>query len=458
MMELFEVQQEAMKKANKRPGFGYLLEQGLGKTGLTLTEFNELRNAKKIDTLIVMCPNSLKNNWVDEARKWLPVATTGVWPEFDPRKHPDKIPDIFIINYEAIISSGFDAAMKMLQGGRCMVALDESTRIKNHSAQTTKKALLLAKYAPVRRILTGTPMVQNVMDLWPQLRFIGELDGVNPFAFRNHFAVMGGYMGKQVVGHKNEAELQELLEGCSFRAKKRNWLKDLPEKMPPVTRDVQMTPEQLNVYKEMKEDFYTLIQKNEISASQAIVQMERLSQISRGFLYNENHEALELVEPSKNPCIVELLNILDGTEGKVIIFTVHKYTTDLLRRVLPNAAYLVKQEDLVKNNTSTEAQRDRFNNDPKCREIVCQLSVGSHGHTLLGGKNEDRCYTTIFFENSYSLEKRLQAEDRNHRIGQDRGVSYFDISASPIDRKVIKALQSKNDVVKSIIDAVREHK
>lgn len=449
-MELFAVQTEAMNRAEGRAGYGYLLEQGLGKTGLTITEFKKLRAAKKIDALVVMCPNSIKGNWADEIKLWLgPDTKVVVWPE-----KPQADTDVFIVNYEASISSGFDVILQFLQGRRCMLALDESTRIKSHTAQTTKKALLLAKYAPVRRILTGTPMVQNVMDLWAQLRFIGELDGVNPYAFRNHYAVLGGYMGKQVVGHKNEAELHVLLDGCSFRAKKQDWLKDLPEKLPSVTRDVTMSEEQMTVYKEMKDEFFTLVQKNEISASQAITQMERLAQISRGFLYDENGKALELVKPEANPCVRELLNIIEQSHGKIIIFTVHRYTTRLLRNVLPNAAFIVGKDDYAGEST-VEEQRDRFNKDKRCREIICQLSVGSHGHTLLGGPGDDRCATTIFFENSYSLEKRLQAEDRNHRIGQDRGVSYFDIAASPIDRKVIAALQRKQNVVAAIIDAVK---
>lgn len=458
-MQLFAAQQTAIEKADYRPGFGFLLEQGLGKTGLALTEFNDLKSKNKADLMIVVCPNSLKNNWEEEIKKWLEQPIVGVWPQWDPRKEKAHIEaiDVFIINYEALLGQGFEATKLLLENNRVYMALDESTRIKNHAAQTTKKLLTLSKLAVYRRILTGTPMVQNVMDLWPQLRFIGELDGINPFAFRNHFAVMGGYMGKQVVGCKNEAELQRLLDGCSFRAKKKDWLKDLPEKLPPVTRDVQMTPEQLQVYKEMKEDFYTLVQKNEISASQAIVQMERLSQISRGFLYDENHKILELVEPERNPCVKELFNILEESEGKVIIFALHDYAIRLLRKVLPQAAFIVKDQDLRQMNTTVEEQRERFNKDNKCRHIISQLSVGSHGHTLLGGPGDDRCATTVFFENSYSLEKRLQAEDRNHRIGQDRGVSYFDIAASPIDRKVIRALQNKQDVVKSIIDAVRTY-
>lgn len=458
MRELFAVQKEARKKADGRMGYAYFLEQGLGKTGTAITEFKDLHKAKKVDLLFVACPNSLKKTWEEEVSIWTEFQAKS-WPAFDPRKSTDK-PQVFIMNYEALISSGFEAALKFLQSGRAMIVLDESTRIKSHTAQTTKKALLLAKYAPIRRILTGTPMSQNVMDLWPQLRFIGELEGVNPYAFRNHFAVLGGYMGKQIVGFKNESELHQLLDSCSFRALKSDWLKDLPEKMPPVTRDVVMSAEQQLVYNEMKEDFYTLLnKKTEISADQVITQMERLSQIGRGFLYDENHQAIELVKPESNPCIKELMSILEQTPGKVIIFTVHQYVTDLLRRVLPDAAFIISEKHMKPLNTTADEQKKRFNEDKRCRHIICQLSVASMGHTLLGGPGVDRCSTTVFFENSYKLLDRQQAEDRCHRIGQDRGCNYFDISSSPIDRKVIAALQRKDQIAKAIVDAVKaEHK
>lgn len=451
---LFAVQTEALARSNYRPGFAYFMEQGLGKTGTALWEFQTLKNEDKVDQLLVICPNSLKENWREETKLWLETEAK-IWPQYDLRKSKDT-PLIYIMNYEALLASGLEVAQNFLQLGRTMMVLDESSRIKSHAAQTTKKTLLLGKYAVYRRVLTGTPMTQNVMDLWPQLRFIGELDGVNPYAFRNHFAVLGGYMGKQVTGFKNETELHAILENCGFRAKKRDWLKDLPEKLPPVIRDITMSPDQKLVFDEMKNNFYTLVQKQEISASQVITQMEKLAQIGRGFLYDERGKAMELVKPEMNPAVIELHRILAETEGKAIIITVHEYCTTMLRKVLPEAAFIVKEDDLRIAGTNIEDQKAKFNRDPRCRQIICQISVGKFGHTLLGGPADDRCATTIFFENTYSLEARQQAEDRNHRIGQDKGVSYFDIAASVIDRKVIKALQRKENMAKAIIDAVKE--
>lgn len=455
---LFAVQTEARKRAAGRSGYAYFMEQGLGKTGTTITEYLDEKEAGRVDFLCVVCPNSLKSTWEEEIKEWTTELTVKTWPEYDPRKSREQ-PHVFLMNYEALIQTGFEAAMRFLQSGRVMLVLDESHRIKSHTAQTAKKALICTKYAKIRRVLTGTPLGQNVMDLWPQLRFIGELDGVNPFAFRNHFAVMGGYMGKQVTGYKNEAELHKLLDSCSFRALKKDWLKDLPEKLPPVTRDVQMTSEQLMTYQEMKEDFYTMVQRHEISADQVINQMERLAQIGRGFLYDETGKAIELVKPELNPCYKELQAIREQVLGKTIIITVHRYATMMLMDLMPDAAFIIKEGLMKERGTSVEEQKARFNNDPKCRDIIVQISVGALGHTLLGGPGDDRCSTTIFYENSYNLIDRKQGEDRNHRIGQDKGVSYFDLAASPIDRKVIKALQRKQEIVKAIIDAVKaEHR
>jgi len=451
-MELKAVQVEALKRASFRPGFGYFCEQGLMKTGTTVTEFDRIKKRNLADAMAVICPNTLKGNWKEEIKDvyGLPY-NVGVWPEYDPRKHKDA--DIFIINYEALLGQGYDALDKFVQSRRVYLVADETTRIKSHSAQTTKKCLLLQRYVPFTRALNGTPMTKSVMDLWPQLRFIGELNGVNPFAFRNHFAVMGGYMGKQVVGYKNETELHQLLDNCSFRALKKDWLLDLPEKLPPVIYDIAMTPEQKIVYDEMKEDFFTLVKRQEISASQVITQMERLSQISRGFLYDESGKAVELVSPEHNPAFKAALEIREQTLGKVILITFHEYVTDSMRKLLPNAAYIISQSRM--KDTTIEDQKKRFNNDPSCREIICQISAAAVGHTLLGGADNDRCATTIFLENTYNLWHRMQAEDRNHRQGQDKGVSYFDIAASPVDRKVIKALHTRKDIVAAIVDAVK---
>ena len=98
------------------------------------------------------------------------------------------------------------------------------------------------------------------------------------------------------------------------------------------------------------------------------------------------------------------------------------------------------------------AEKSAFNCTGGNKVLVSQLSVGGIGHTLTGGTGDSRCSSTVFFENSFSLGDRIQSEARNYRIGQDRAVVYYDLISSPIDRKVIKALQSKKDLVRALID------
>jgi SNF2 family DNA or RNA helicase len=104
-------------------------------------------------------------------------------------------------------------------------------------------------------------------------------------------------------------------------------------------------------------------------------------------------------------------------------------------------------------------QKARFNEDPACRIILLQCDAAKYGHTLLGGPGEDdRCRTMIFFENSYSADTRDQIEDRIHRRGQTgESVLYIDLSGSELDRSIVKALQRKDALYRSVFKNLRAH-
>jgi SNF2 family DNA or RNA helicase len=104
-----------------------------------------------------------------------------------------------------------------------------------------------------------------------------------------------------------------------------------------------------------------------------------------------------------------------------------------------------------------EEHKHRFNNDPDCRLILLQATAGKYGHTLIGGEPvNDRCSTTIFFENSYSLDTRSQIEDRNHRWGQlNDSVLYIDLCGTSMDRNVIQALQRKESIFQTVFSLIK---
>ena len=86
--------------------------------------------------------------------------------------------------------------------------------------------------------------------------------------------------------------------------------------------------------------------------------------------------------------------------------------------------------------------------------MIAQLTAGKYGHTLLGTKNMP-CHTTIFYENNYDLDARVQAEARNHRHGQNYPVTYVDLIGTQLDKKVVFALQKKQQMATAIVDAIK---
>lgn len=443
----YKVQAAALAKALGEPGFAYFLEMGLGKTAVALAEYKIGLDAGVYQNMAVLCPNSLKSNWKKEANELglgVPVYTW-VKNKFD--EPPAKGPGLFLMNYEALIHSG-PAALGVVMREPTYLVLDESVCIKNFNAKSTKQALSLSTMSAANRILTGKPRVQSVMDLWSQLRFIGLIRGMNPYQFRNRFAVMGGFMAKVVTGSKNEDELRELMDPASFVAFKSDWT-DLPPKLPPVTRQITMAEPQRRHYAAMEKDFVTDVNENKISAPMVISALMKLQQISSGFIFDEEGKAHRLVPVGSNPKIAEVLSIMEQTIGKTIIFAHFRPSVDMLVEALRpyNPVCLrggMKDEQI-------DATKMMFNEDSSCRAIVCQDNASKYGHTLLGRPGVDRCATVVFYENTYSLDTRSQAEDRPHRHGQDSPVSYIDLACSKTDLKAITSLQRKENVATAFL-------
>jgi len=444
------VQVEASLQGHEEDRFGYLLEMGLGKSALALNDFV----SSGIERLLIVCPNSVKETWREQVDRWIGNSDElSIWGSktYDHRKKWQ------VINYEALIAmNGGSAVHLFTKRGPFFLIVDESHRIKNPTATTSKAVRVLAQLAAKVRLLSGTPMTNSVMDLYPQGVALGEFKGMTAFQFRARFARMGGYLGKQVVGINpdNEDELRRRMARVSFRARKKDWL-DLPDALYSV-RNFEMTKEQFKVYREMSDEFITLVNDEEISADMVISQRMKMQQISRGFALKDGKVHHLFDDPEKNPAIRVAMETIEDCGGKIIVFTVHREAFNTLRTVFGESwgtAYLgggMKTEEV-------NEQKRYFNEDPKCKVLVAQISAGSEGHTLLGnvGDEATRCGTTLFYENSYNLKDRMQGESRNHRMGQTGSVLYIDLNGSSMDTDIIKALQDKNDLVKAVVDGVK---
>lgn len=459
----YQVQQRAIDLADGKWGFAYFMEMGLGKTATVLAEFYNLWNDNKVDCLIVVCPPSLKHNWINESISWgLPESITKyVWPKTPKEDFPNNF--ILSMNYESFSSGnrkGLSVLSNLCSSHRVMLVLDESTQIKNHQSKRTKALQSLSQRCSIVRILSGAPMVQGPQDLYPQLKFIGALGKMRFTQFRENFCRMGGYMGKQIIGTRNEEELRQLINEYGFRATKAEYT-DLPLKLPPITYEVEMSVEQSKIYKQMKKDFVTIVQGVEVEAAIVITQLLKLQQIASNFVYDENKKPITISQRD-NKFNTLVNDILPSIVGKAIIFTHYKHTTLKLYESLYEdyKCAIIAGKDFYKNrDTNLETEKKKFNENPECRVIIVQTNTGKYGHTLLGGSSDqDKCHTSIFYENNMNLDDRIQAEDRNHRHGQTHPVTYIDLVCSVVEKSVIIALQKKLNVAKKVVDDFKSEK
>ena len=263
----FAVQLKAMQESEGHDRFGYFLEQGLGKTPLLLNDYVE-RYAGDVDTITIISPNTFKMDWTLAPSEWGLDFTTSMWPKQPFKYGTLSRPHLNSVNFEAVRSgAGLKAIIEHLSKRPVVLAIDESSAIKNPSSETAKAILDMSKYAKYVRLLNGTPMVQNAMDLYAQLKVLGQLKGVKSTQFKHHFAVLGGYQGRLIVGIKNVDELHDILNSCSFRALKEDWWDDCPQKLYP-SLHVEMTNNQQKHYKEMYQDFYTVVQGGIVTGKQ----------------------------------------------------------------------------------------------------------------------------------------------------------------------------------------------
>jgi SNF2 family DNA or RNA helicase len=208
---------------------------------------------------------------------------------------------------------------------------------------------------------------------------------------------------------------------------------------------VPLTDEQTKAYDQMKKLALTQLETGELSTTQSVLtQIMRLHQICCGFLRTDEDEII----PLKNNRLNELLDIVDETQGKVIIWAtwthdIEQITEALRRRFGPESA--APYYGATPDHDRRTAVRDFQDPDHPLRFFISN-KTGAYGLTLTQAK------TMIYYSNSYDLEVRLQSEDRAHRIGQTSNVTYIDlVSPKTIDEKIIKALRSKINIASQVL-------
>ena len=297
--------------------------------------------------------------------------------------------------------------------------------------------------------MTGSPVTKNPLDLYSQCVFLSPwlLNFASYYSFRNRYAEMKtiNVSGRQiqiVAGFKNLGELSDQLKGFSYRVLKEDCL-DLPDKIY-MKRNIKLSPDQFRLYEQMRKEALATLNGKQTTTVNALTQLMRLQQITCGHFTADDGSTQSI----KNNRLSELMDVLEEVEGKAIIWAHYQYDiTNIIREIVkvhgPGSIvdyYGLTPQDERQNNIR------KFQDDPKCRFIVGTPATGGYGITLTAAN------TVIYYSNGYDLEKRLQSEDRAHRIGQTKSVTYVDIMAEEtVDEKIVKALRKKINIASEVL-------
>lgn len=476
----FKHQEEIFNLSRDKEYFALLLEQGTGKTKITIDTACWLYGSGKIDAMLVIAPCGVQRNWVlNEIPIHAPehYFVKAAWYSSSPNKQEEKDLcsvlnaenglKVISINVEALATKKGSLFIKsFLLNFRTLLVVDESSVIKNPKAIRTKTLLKLSVHAKYRRILTGTPVTQGPLDLFTQFSFLDAqiLRTQSYFAFRNRYAILkemrtNGRSFQTVTGYCNLDELQSLIAPHSYRVTKSDCL-DLPEKLYS-KRYVELSATQRSLYNSLKKDIVAEFNGKVMSAPLALTKLLRLQQIVGGHFVPDQDLCINpedcfdfdytpdlkkaIPEPidKVNPRVESLIELLEETNGKVIIWARFRSEISAICSAIARtfgAESAVEYHGGVDNKDRSD-NIQRFQTQDNCRFFIGHVQAGGKGLTLHAAT------TVVYYSNDFSLENRLQSEDRAHRIGQKNNVTYIDFVASKtLDEKIVNTLREKKNV------------
>jgi SNF2 family DNA or RNA helicase len=453
----------ALEKSWNKENFAYFMEMGTGKTKVLIDNLAMLYDKGKIDGALIVAPKGVVKTWYEQELPthlpdhienvsvlWQPNITKTQQEKLDSLFEIDSAIHILVMNVEALSTEkGVKFATKFINSHKTLMAIDESTTIKTPTARRTKNIIKIGLNAKYKRIMTGSPITKNPLDLYTQCEFLDPwlLDFSSYYAFRNRYAEMKtmhihGRSIQVVDKFQNLGELSDTVKEFSYRVLKEDCL-DLPPKVF-IKRHITLTSDQKKVYEQMKQQAIAHLNGKVTTTMTVLTQLMRLHQITCGYVAADDGTT-QAVESNR---LNELMSILEDTEGKVIIWANYQLSVgEIIQKIIK-----VYGPDSYVHYYGLTPQEDRqdfirkFQNDPKCRFIIGTPQTGGYGITLT------QANTVIYYSNGYDLEKRLQSEDRAHRIGQKKTVTYIDLIAEDtIDEKIVEALRKKINIASEVM-------
>lgn len=401
--------------------------------------------------MLIVAPLSILGVWEEEFQKYaafpyaLAVLSGSSAKKLDTLRHMNGTAlQVVVVNYE----SAWRLEKALTAWHPDLIIADEGHKIKTHNIAASKAMHRMGTKASYRLLLTGTVITNKAIDVFSQYKFLNPaIYGNSFYAFRNRYFDMVGYGNHTPVLKKSmEGELTEKLHSISYRATKAECL-DLPETTD-VIRQIELEPAALRIYRGLVKESYAELAGGEVTATNILTRLLRLSQLTGGFLGNDETAAVEQVSAAK---LSALEDILDGAmaEGKKLV---------IIARFIPEIRAICKLLEKrglgyscitgeVKNR---DEQVARFQKESEVMAFVGQIATAGLGITLTAAS------TMVFYSLDYSMSNFEQTKARIHRVGQRMPCTYlYLVARGTVDEKVLAALESKADLARTLVDDYR---
>ena len=425
-------------------------EQGLGKTWQVINIAIAKKQMLGYKHCLIVCGvNGLKWNWLkeisthsNEQAHILGQRGNKVGSNADKLSDVeciDTLPYFIITNVESLRDDSIADALKRHcdNGIINMIAIDEIHKCKNPTTQQGKGILKLN--AETKIAMTGTPLLNTPLDLYIILKWLGY-ERHSFYAFKNHYCIMGGYGGYQIMGYQHTDELQEQLKDMMLRRLKADVL-DLPEKLF-VDEYVEMPKEQAKIYLEVLTDLRNKVDKI-TSSPNPLAQLIRLRQATgyTGIL------STEIAVSAKMDRMEELVEEAVANGKKVVVFSEWTDITDVALERLQRFNPATITGEL--RDADVPVMEKKFQEDDTCKVIVGTRGKMGTGFTLTAGT------VVIFLDEPWTNGDKNQACDRCHRIGTVENITVYTLlTKDTIDERVNEIVKKKGALSDALIDGM----
>lgn len=430
------------------------MEMGTGKTRTALAYCI----VKKLCRILVISPLSASGVWVRESSQFWPelqvvnctIGSTVKRAKILSRLREAASPSTcVIVGYESYWRDPLRKAI--LEWEPSIIIYDEAHRLKDRRTRQSKFSHTLAGVCPRRLALTGTPMPNGPEDLFSIFKAVNpSIFGTRWMDFEVQYIVKGGFQGYQIVGYRNQADIERKLTGNSFRVTKVEAL-DLPEQVD-VQIPIILSAKARKVYDRLRTQAIVEVTGKQGSGTAlsrvVLTNILRLQQVTSGFVKVVDGRIIDFAS-DKIDALKDLLTDVVPQAGRVVIFARFTHDIDAIVEACRSLKYPVLQLDGRVPPEEREPHIEWFRTfEPSI--LVGQVAVSSLGIDL------SCSHVAIFYAPDYSLTNYLQSRDRLHRIGQGHKVTYYHLVADhTIDEKVYQILGRKENLMRKLLDKKR---